>query len=270
MIIYRRRSRSRKRRRTLRRYLRLTPGIGNVPVGTVSPVRRSLHHRLCLTPASSVNFNRCLFYLYWGNPSNVVYQGNNYDNSLIAYNGNPYPYEYPVYYRFYKQMVYLGMKYKATWYRDVETATKLDTTVCYVGYVDAPVCNASLVNWPWDAGNIIKTWDDPAGQFKVCRAVPTNATSSVLCSLSGNITARKLWRQPTNRDRFKVPTVTPGKANTTVPQINQGVGTAAVGAVCFQQFFPDLVAPANQQWSQLWLELQHDIYFFDPYPVPLP
>jgi len=225
--------------------------------------------RICITPASSVSINRCPHYIYFGNPSNVVYQGTNFDNNLISYAGLPYPYDYVTCYRLYSQMIYMGLKYKAIWYRDIESATKLDTTMVHVGYTDQGPMNPTATNFPFDQAFFTQSWCDPRAKFKIHRSVPTNALESVTVSISGRITARQFWGQPINQDRFKVPTVLPGFANTTVANINNGVGTRAVGTVCFQQFFPDLVAPLNQQWSQLWLELEHDIYFFDPRPIPL-
>lgn len=239
--------------------------------GTPPLVRRSLRQILVLVPVSTASKNRCCLYIYFGNPSNVPYIGSNFDNTVGSVTGLVYPFEYQTMYKWYSRMTYLGLKYRATWYRDIFNTTGLVTSTCSVDYTDQGPQNAAVSTFAFDNANRSRAICSTSRKYKFARAVPTNAVTSVQVSISGKITSNQVWRQDVRQlDRWRVPTVVPGAANNTASQLNNGVGTAAVGCVAFIQEFPDLVAPTSQGWSTLYLELDHDILFFDVRPVPIP
>jgi len=240
--------------------------------GTPNLVRRSLRQILVMVPISTSSANRCCLYIYFGNPSNVPYIGSNYDNTIGSVTGLVYPGDYPDFYRRYSQMIYLGLKYRATWYRDIFNTTGLVTTTCSVDYCDVgPQGTGSSSTFPFRNSNRSLAINSRTRKYKFARAVPLNAVTSVQVSISGKITANAVFSQDVRAvDRWMVPTVVPGAANITTANINAGVGGPAVGCVAFIQEFPDLVAPTSQGWSTLYLELDHDILFFDPRPLPIP
>lgn len=271
MVLRRRRVRARQRYRTRR------PARSVVvyrPVGTPAQVRIKLVQRLHISVQATIPTvpagPYAPVYLYFGFPGNVFYTGTNFNSQWGSAVGLPYPDYYPEYYNLYKSFIQLGMSWKVDFLR--ESFPSSLNTLCAVAPFTLGMMNPTMPDFPFQD---YATWwtGNPDVKFKWQRGLNQDAADGAIVTIKGGITARKLHGEDPWADRFRSSCPAPGTSNLTVAQVNNALSpgsTAGIGTIAILQTLPSggpLDTTVN--WADLFVELYHDLYFFDPRPVPL-
>lgn len=183
---------------------------------------------------------------------------------LTVFNGQ-YPTWYPFYYNTYNQYIQLGLKYKVTFLFESFPSTL--NTLCCVGTFSSGSQNTAVADWPFSTYR--SWWDADMAKFKWLRGVNENSGDGLYITMSGRVDAQQLHGEPIYDDRFRQLAAPPGSANATPADIgNTGAGTSGLGTLAFL-CTTQSGATTSRTWPTLFIELVHDVYFFDRRSQPL-
>lgn len=264
---------SRRRRPRTRRYSRRPVRRPRyVPIGTEPHVRVKLqqviHVKLQEVLSAPPQGPYVAFYVYFGFPANTPYIGTNYQSRVDSIIGWPYPDFYGQYYNRYQSFIQLGMSWKCDFLR--ESFPSSVNTLCAVSAYTQGMMNGSVSDWPFQ--DYATWWASPNTRVKWQRGINENTGDGCIVSIKGKITGNKLHGENVmDGDRFRSTCPAPGAANSTPANINQALSpgsTAGVGTIAFLQTVPS-GQTGTIKFADLMVTLVHDLYFFDPRPIPL-
>lgn len=261
--------RTSRKKKTGERYFR-RPSV--VVSGPVPPsIRRKLKHSYFVTCGTKVApyVTHYIFLNWLCRPAQTSSNAGNcpQDNalvSLLTFNGQ-YPFWYPFYYNTYNQYIQLGLKYKVTFL--FESFPSTINTLCGVGTFGAGSQNTAVADWPWSSYRSF--WDADTTKFKFLRGINSNSGDGLYITMSGHVDAQQLHGEPIYDDRFRQLAAPPGSLNATPADIgNTGGCTSGLGTLalfCTSQ----TGASVSRTWPTIFVELVHDVYFFDRRTYPL-
>lgn len=254
--------RVRRRRRTKHLY-------GTAPIqraSAVYPVSKSavvrLPHNFYARMPSVVNAWSPIF-LHFGAPMNVIYRGSNHSNNCDA----AYPLLAQQHAQWYidarymwRQFVQISMKVKVTFFFDTFPTT-LSLIVGVGG--DGVFAGNTGDSFPFD--NLYEATNAPYTKQKLLRGINQSASQASEAVVSKHFTARQLHGASWSTQDYAQPTIATGINLNTPSQIsNAGMNSFAFGCICLFAALPFQYTVPAVQYPQLFVELEHELLFFDP------
>jgi len=263
--------RTSRKKKTGSRYFR-RPAV--VSAGPVPPsIRRRLKQTYFVNFGTTANGWQA-HYINLGFIARPAAGGNQFNNiPQLGYVDSPlsngpgqYPTWYPFYYNTYNQYIQLGAKYKVTFLFESFPSTL--NTLCSVGTWSTGCQNGTQNDFPFRAYN--SWWDADMAKFKWLRGINENSGDGNYITFSGRVDCQSVQGEPIYDDRYRSICAPPGSANKTTSDINlwNPGTTSSVSTLAFLATSSNGAA-TSRTWPTLFVELVHDVYFFDRRQYPL-
>jgi len=254
--------RIRRRRRTKAVYGRTPPVYAQAITPTAKAGIYRLQHNFYARMDSVVNPWSPIF-LHFGAPMNVPYRGSSHSNNLDSF----YPFlsqQHAMWYtqarKMYNQYVQTAMNVRVTFFTDTDTTAP--SLVVGVG-ADGTFANNTGDSFPFD--NLYEAANAPYTRCKLLRGNPSGQSSACEAVVSQRYTAKQIHGDSWTLMSHAQPCIAPGIALNTPSQVsNAGLNTGTFGCVCVFAALPFQYIVTAMPVPQMWIELEHEIYFFDP------
>lgn len=259
--------RTSRKKKTGQRYFR-RPAV--VAAGPVPPsIRRRLRQTYFVTLGTGTT-GWVAHYVATGFLGRPAYSGTGFNNvrqdsydSTTAFVGQ-YPTWYPFYYNTYNQFIQLGLKYKVTFLFESFPSTL--NTLCSVGTWSTSPNNTGQNDFPFRTYR--SWWDADMAKFKFLRGINEATGDGNYITMSGRVDNQQLHTEPIYDDRFRSTCMPPLSSNNTATDQNNYAAGGSIGTLAFL-CTSQTGATTSRTWPTLFVELVHDVYFFDRRQYPL-